>query len=306
MNTPCELLQLSVAMFQLKTTTLIAAELASRWFRDAKARLDELFAKSGNRILIPYAPSMAIRHQVFEKLRRNQINILLIGRTRIGKTTLKDVLANPTAIPSDEKTEFPQFEQFAVTGTDTILNFIDTPGLFQRTQTASGLPDNMTLIQLIESYIRSKVNQLHFVCFCISIETPVLAEDLEVLRAFFNVLGPDIRRNTCVIITQCESKTERERDDFHEQAQRNLDLKVLCSQMKQGIFFTGSINSEDWMKTSNVIYKQFQTVCDYRQKLLDLFINSDINPIDLSSNILAKKLKDDLQSKTKKRSSHDK
>ena len=60
--------------------------------------------------------------------------------------------------------------------------------------------------------------------------------------------------------------------------------------MEQGIFFTGSINSDDWIKS------------DYRQKLLDLFIN----PIDLSSNIVAKKFKNDLNAKKKKRSSHKK
>ena len=94
------------------------------------------------------------------------------------------------------------------------------------------LPDNHTLIHLIDSYVRSKVDQLHYVCFCVSIETDVCEEDLEVMKVFFNLLGPE-------------------------------NLKVLSSQMKQGIFFTGSIDADDWIKTSDSVYQTFETICDY-------------------------------------------
>jgi GTP-binding protein EngB required for normal cell division len=254
-----------------------------------------MFAKSGSRILIPYAPSLASRSEIFEKLRRNQRNILLIGRSQIGKSTFKTVLADPTrisdAMKDSSQTEFPLFEQYAVKGTDMIINFIDTPGLFQQTKS---LPDNTTIMQLIDGYIRSKVTQLHFVCLCISIETKLNEDDLHTVQKFFTFLGPDIRKNTCLIITKSESKTQQQLSTICKEAQKNLDFKVLASQLKQGIFFTGSINRDDWIDTSNSIYQQFENICEHRNKLLKLFIDGDIKPFDLTANVLARKLRDEL------------
>ena len=266
--------------------------------------MDEIFAKSGSRILVRYAPSYAARNQIFERLRRNQVYILLIGRTGIGKTTFKSILADPTFVSDLEntqsKTQFPTFEQYSLSGSETILNFIDTPGLFQHTESTSPLPDNDTLMQLIDSYIRSKTQQLHFICFFISISVLLTAEDLNSVRAIFDYLGPDIRKNACLIVTHCESKKGHERENFCGEINRNLDLKALSSQMKQGVFFTGSINAKDWHESSNLVYKQFETVCSYRQKILDLFTKPDINPVDLTANVLAQKIKDQITARTKK------
>jgi GTP-binding protein EngB required for normal cell division len=254
-----------------------------------------MFAKSGSRILVPYAPSLASRNEVFEKLRRNQKNILIIGRSRTGKSTFKNVLADPTRVPDTLKpysqTEFPIFEQYSVSGTDMILNFVDTPGLFQQT---TSLPDNTTIMQLIDGYIRSKVTQLHFVCFCISIETKIDTNDLHTIQKLFDFLGPEIRKNACLIITKCESKADQQLETLSKEAQTNLDFKVLSSQMKQGIFFTGSINREDWIDTSNSIYQQFEKICEYRNKLIKLFTNVDVKPFDLTSNVLARKIRDEM------------
>ena len=82
----------------------------------------------------------------------------------------------------------------------------------------------------------------------------VLNEDIELLKVFFNLLGPEVRKNACLIITHCESKSENERDDFLELTKRNLDLKLLTSQMKQDVFFTGSIHRDDWQKSSENVF----------------------------------------------------
>jgi GTP-binding protein EngB required for normal cell division len=262
-----------------------------------------MYAKSGSRILVSYAPSLASRNEVFDKLRRNQKNILLIGRSSIGKSTFKNIMIDPTQVPevldSYSKTEFPLFEQYSVGGTDIIMNFIDTPGLCQRTDTSSSLPDNTTIMQLIDGYVRSKVTQLHFVCFCITVDTNINTNDLQIVRTFFNFLGTEIRKNACLIITNCESKTEEQREMMRKEAQTDLDFKVLASQMKQGIFFTGSVNPNSWIDTSNNVYKQFETICEYRTKLIDLFTNVDVKPIDLTSNVIARKIKDELEFKGK-------
>ncbi|CAF1093904.1 unnamed protein product [Adineta ricciae] len=287
----------------LRNVNSVATESIAKWHRDAKERLDEMFAKSNSCILTRYSPSLTSRNEVFEKLRRNQKNILLIGRSRSGKSTFKHILADPTWIANSTKpysqTEFPIFEQYSVSGTDVIINLIDTPGLFQRTANASSLPDNTTLIRLIDDYIRSKVVHIHFICFCISMETKISTEDLHTIQTVFDFLGPEIRKNSCVIVTNCESKTESELESIRRDMQTNLDWKVLSSQMKQGLFFTGSIHQEDWIDTSQAIYQQFENVCKYRNELLNLFINADVKSYELTTNVIGRKIKEQIDSRSK-------
>ena len=281
-------------------TIVVTEDGLPKWQNNAKERLNEMFGKSLSRILTRYAPSFAQRSEIFARLRRNQINVLLIGRTQIGKSTMKSLLTDPTSMDEVTRSEFPSFEQFAVTGTDVIMNFIDTPGLFQNRAMNSSLPDNNTLIHLIDSYVRSKVEQLHFVCFCMSISSEICNEDLEVIKVFFNLLGPEMRKNACLIVTHCETKSDDERAEFLELTKRNLDLKLLSSQLKQGVFFSGAIDRTDWTNSSEAVFSQFQTLLNYRKELLDLFVNASVNPLDVAANMLSKKVRDEVSRRQKK------
>jgi hypothetical protein len=105
--------------------------------------------------------------------------------------------------------------------TDIIINFIDTPALFQQTK---ALPANTMIMQFIDGYIRSKVTQLYFVCFCISME-------IKNLYTIENFLGLEIRRNACPIITKCESinliyhqmfSRQKIKEEIHSRAKRKI------------------------------------------------------------------------------------
>lgn len=287
----------------MKSASLVATETVVQWQKNAKARLEEIFSKTSNRILSRYAPPLAGRNQVFDNLRRNQINVLLVGRTKIGKTAFKNLLIDPTRICETEKdfspTQFPTFEQFSVQGSETIINLIDTPGLFQQKTTCS-LPDNTTVLKLIENYLRSRTNHLHFVCFFVSISTLLVDEDLESFRQILDFFGPEIRKISCLIVTHSESTKENDRNRFLDQTHRTSNLKVLNSQMKQGSFFSGTINPDDWIESSNEIYKQFEQICSFRQKVLERFLGDDVKSVDLRSNTLAQKLHDQVESRKKK------
>ena len=150
-------------------------------------------------------------------------------------------------------------------------------------------------MNFIDSYVRSKVTQLHFVCLCASIDTKLNEEHLRTVQTLFTVIGPDIRKNTCLVITNCESKTERELDARLKEAETNTDFKFLSSQLKQGIFFIGAVNRDDWMDTSNSVFEQFENICEYRNKLLNLFIDSDVKPFDLNGNVLGRKIREEMR-----------
>ncbi|CAF0973829.1 unnamed protein product [Rotaria sordida] len=146
-----------------------------------------MFVKSGSRILLLHTPSLASRNEIFKKITsQSKTNTLLIGGSRIGKSTFKHILDDLTqtssSFKSSPQTEFPLLEQYSVPRTDIILNIIDTSDLFQQTKTSSPFPDIATIMQLIDSYIRSKITQLHFVCSCILLETKVNIYDLHIVH----------------------------------------------------------------------------------------------------------------------------
>ncbi|CAF1232975.1 unnamed protein product [Rotaria sordida] len=135
-----------------------------------------MFVKSGSRILLLHTPSLASRNEISEKMTsQSKTNTLLIGRS-------PDPTQTSGSFKSSSQTEFPLLEQYSVPRTDIILNIIDTSDLFQQTKTSSPFPDIATIMQLIDSYIRSKITQLHFVCSCILLETKVNIYDLHIVH----------------------------------------------------------------------------------------------------------------------------
>jgi hypothetical protein len=63
--------------------------------------------------------------------------------------------------------------------------------------------------------------------------------------------------------------------------------------MKQGLFFIGSIEHQDCLDASNAIFQQFDNICEYQNKLLELFTNVDIKPFDLILNVFVRKLSEE-------------
>ncbi|CAF0997443.1 unnamed protein product [Rotaria sordida] len=132
-----------------------------------------MFVKSGSRILLLHTPPLASRNEISEKMTsQSKTNTLLIA----------DPTQTSGSFKSSSQTEFPLLEQYSVPRTDIILNIIDTSDLFQQTKTSSPFPDIATIMQLIDSYIRLKVTQLHFVCSCILLETKVNIYDLHTVH----------------------------------------------------------------------------------------------------------------------------
>lgn len=250
-------------------------------------------------------------------------NVLLIGRTRTGKSTIKSVLVNPCRVPENpslysqtknadfssyvingcmsdveemhqkqekpdarcDREHIPQ-KQFAEAHVDeldetqgtTVLNIIDAPGLFERGSNELDLADNQRILETIETCINREITKFHVVCFCASFESGINEQDIESLQLLIKFLGEAIAQNSCLIVTRCESKDDAQRDRLRMEITNDVNFRKIAPHFKKGIYFSGSLNFDNWNQAQEqTLYRQFKTICEYRQELLELF-TSDIKP----------------------------
>jgi predicted GTPase len=151
----------------------------------------------------------------YQVTRAEQKNVMLIGRTRTGKSTIKSLLVDPTVVPDDltleSGTRDPLFESFYIRGNELVLNIIDTPGLFEHSTKEITIRDNATILRTIEICVNREVTKFHAVCFCIAITAGINQEDIELLKLLVDFLGQEISSNLCLIVTRCESRTDIQR-----------------------------------------------------------------------------------------------
>jgi len=215
---------------------------------------------------------------------------MLIGRTRTGKSTIKRLLVDPTTVPNDltlkSDTRDPVFESFHINDNKIILNVIDTPGLFEHSNTEVDMRDNETIMRTIEICANRELTKFHVICFCVAITTGINKEDIASLKLLADFLGKEISRNSCLIVTRCESKNDDQRNNMRMELMEDIYFKEIAHFFQLGIFFSGSLNPDDYEQGNESLYAQYFTVSDYRTKLIELF-TSNIEPFPVKETLIS-------------------
>jgi hypothetical protein len=85
-------------------------------------------------------------------------------------------------------TDLENIQELAV----TVLNIIDTHGLFEHAPSAEEIQDNKTILDTIEKCIRREITKFRLVCFCASFESGINDQDIASLKLLVDFLGKDI------------------------------------------------------------------------------------------------------------------
>jgi len=212
--------------------------------------------------------------------------ILLIGRTRTGKSTLKEMLTNPagltTTLNLHSETRNPEFQMLTVVyeGKLTTLAIIDTPGLFERSNNdKTNIRDNAHIISLIKLFVNLEITKIHVIFFVIRLESGIHDEDIKACLEFKDYIE-NFQNNCALLITGCESNSKELNDDLIEKFWQ--DSKVKEQKLKEffrlGVYFSGRINHRDFEQGNDkTVYRQFNNVVRYRNELLS-FIGQDMEP----------------------------
>ena len=219
----------------------------------------------------------------------NPKNIVIIGRSKTGKSTIKSMLVNPTKVPTElsliSDTREASIESYFIDGTNFLLNIIDTPGLFESYSDEAMVRDNGTILKVIEKCINLEITKFHLICFAFSMPAGIQSDDVSALQLFIDHLGPDLSKNSCLIITRAESKTEGQRNRLLAELLNDLEFKRISTYFERGIFFTGAINYDDYEAGHASITDQYMAVLEYRKALLNVF-SQECEPFEISKSYI--------------------
>lgn len=87
------------------------------------------------------------------------------------------------------------------------------------------------------------------------------------------------------IITRCESKTHTQCESLKAQLLADTQFKKMVDYFKQGIFFTGSINPDDFSLGNESVITQFKRILKYRETLIKKFLE-EIKPFHISKSCI--------------------
>ncbi|CAF0972057.1 unnamed protein product [Rotaria sordida] len=203
-------------------------------------------------------------------------NILLLGSTKSGKTTLVEVLADPRYRPPYQRLGLSQ-NQLATkkkikcsTSTHFTLTIVEIPG--------NMLDKEQDLAKINETCIELGVTQFHYICVCTSFENGISDKDIKLFERLIKHFGEaSIKPYLSLIVTRCESKDEESRANMKKELNRDFHFSRLMQWFNRRVHFIGALDPIDWDQGyEEVILDQFQTIYNDRQNFLQ-FIEHDCN-----------------------------
>lgn len=190
--------------------------------------------------------------------------ILLLGRSKSGKTTFRQMMRDPTCV-SDElnllsTSSSIDFEVIEHQQTGLSLKIVDTQSLSGRVDDE----DELTNIQ--KAATAQGIIHYHFICYCLSFEAGIRQQDINAVRTIITCYGPQIKSNLCLIITRCEMKTEQQLQQMHTQIQRDISFRDLLPHFGLGLYFSGALKYDDWQNGNEALCDQFRNIYQYSEK----------------------------------------
>jgi len=170
-------------------------------------------------------------------------NVLLVGRTKSGKTTLRYNLRNPyivgmiqtlfsTTIKANCETYSVKIQNKHYT-----YNIIDTPGLYERTIDNNNRTDE-ELMNIIFECVSSNMVNLHCVYFVITRSLNYPDYELEILKKLKEYFPP-LYNKVKIILTNCE------KTNINTLNNNKKELSKVLNMEENKIFFSGGLHHSE-------------------------------------------------------------
>ncbi|CAF1378971.1 unnamed protein product [Rotaria sp. Silwood1] len=252
--------------------------------------------------------------------------VVLIGRTRTGKTTMRNVIENPMHI-SEPFTLKSHTKEVSIKCIAAYLqhenqvhniNIIDTPGFYDRVtakaaaaknggkqqtqrQNTTNSPDagtdddaplsNEDISAYIDKCIYNDITQIHVFAFVFTLGTQgINAQDLQTMQ-YFKRKYPQLSKHFALIITHCEELGEANMKQLVKQFFEDKEVREtqLEGYFNLGVHFMGSIRNESLKEGSrDEVGRQMINVLDMREKFIK-FLFAQNQPYNIHEDITQKR-----------------
>lgn len=180
----------------------------------------------------------------------NTINVLLVGRSQSGKSTIALTLQNPqVAVAGRGYATTRTAECTALTISDVVtgnaycLNIIDTPGLNEKRIDATQSRNDDEILSLARLCITEHVTHLHVVCF-VSVVGRTHELDTDVFLKLKDFLGPSYSENSMLVLTNCDRTSDRRIAQIRKDMEMHAPTREILDYCKLGVFEYGTVDYE--------------------------------------------------------------
>jgi len=205
------------------------------------------------------------------------VNILLVGRTGSGKSTLMKVLQdtfNVTPSSSNSRsTREPELSEFKLG--EYQLRILDTPGLCEHVPTSSGqiARSNDEIAALIDDHVHmifGGYEYLDSAVFACSVPSGVLIDDVYSIKEMLSRISPPTKK--LFMVTYAESLPKKELQKIREQLVSHKDLAIQKNfGGTDNFLFSGSLTPDDLLFEDNAKGK-LTTIANMKEAVIEALI----------------------------------
>ena len=179
------------------------------------------------------------------------INILLVGRSQSGKSTLLETFMQPQQAVSGRGysvTREPQLHTFVLTNQETnksyTMNVIDTPGL-RETRIDEDMKErgDEEIIKLARQFLSNELTYLNIVIY-VAVAGKTHERDTEAFNQVRNFLGKEFAENSMLVLSHCETLPKDKIDQIIKDMKNYPKTKEIIDYCKLGVFPYGTLSGD--------------------------------------------------------------
>lgn len=221
-------------------------------------------------------------------------NVLLVGRSRSGKSTLLEVLKDVTYCP-------PQLSLFSETRAPAshllpietpgdeenppqkyTINVVDTPGLYEVIDVEGKARTNSSLLGMIRKCLRQEVSAVHCMIILVTVSAGIFSEDLSSIEILLRSFSLNTQLTTVLCISRAENFTLQDKDHFRKELCAS-SLGPLLEQHRVLIRFSGCVcPSSPQYASKDQLLLAYKKVYTMRKELLEIIFGCE-TPVYIAS-----------------------
>eukprot|EP01087_Luapelamoeba_hula_P018550 TRINITY_DN5992_c0_g1_i1.p1 TRINITY_DN5992_c0_g1~~TRINITY_DN5992_c0_g1_i1.p1 ORF type:complete len:574 (-),score=66.69 TRINITY_DN5992_c0_g1_i1:22-1743(-) len=181
-------------------------------------------------------------------------NVVLLGRSHSGKSTVVKVLQNPAHIDEGvgflsglSKFNFHRLHLDQQESGGYNINIVDPPGLFQRKRCEGARePSTSEVCSQILDCLRIELSQIHCIFFVCSFEAGINPNDIQAITELSS-LFKGAESVFHMLITRCEDKSPSMCQRIEAEVRAIPELEQFFSLWKVSVFFSGALSRADFL-----------------------------------------------------------